>query len=442
MATINSTTDCCRNRDRQENASSCSDLQSIEYESNRDFDNAALKIQRSFRSHIFRTRAKMLTHEEQNVLDDELFSMHFEVALERYPAQPLISNLLSSANIETYLATVSEYAQGSMARIIQYIKRVSFKKFKNALRNSFLTFMLSISSLPEEQRDYVIVADEVGKSTNWVASVASESMALLPPKNFVSRSTLTFYLKEHPGISNILFIDDATYSGEQISTYLTEAEVKNALSCKRKLNLHFVIPYMTSSAKTNIRQAITEEQNLAINFAAHQQMISIADLPKFFAKDSISSLSLKRDIQVYSELRFHGSRDMLNRRTLTYFDHKIADYTSTDEDLLKALVTCKLSAPYKTSYNYIFNQLEVELFVVPEVKALELDQSYRFVRSEKDVFIMSRNPKIAVDLWKKGEKITLCGMQMLPLQQYDIIEVNFKQKGIKLTFDGEKLFLS
>lgn len=224
---------------------------------------------------------------------------------------------------------------------------MSFEKFQHNLTQSINDFLEYLGSLPEEERQYIVVADAPGKSTNWVLGLCSPQLAHQPPQNVMQNVHLEKYLKPLADnsitpVRHILMIDDGSYSGEQLARYLKEMVIPAIENTHQPLTIHLVVPFMTEYAKDIILQQ--QQEDIPIRISQHQMMISIADLPKYLTKLSESDLTKMRQIITEDMKEKHpGYVKNLDKpiesRTLTYFEHKLADFASTADWIIDSVIT-------------------------------------------------------------------------------------------------------
>jgi len=178
------------------------------------------------------------------------------VMLSPYIREP-IENLTKAANLEP---------------LEKMSKLVSYERFVSALRTSFSDTLATILQSPPEEQEYVILADESGKSTNWVASHVLDIMSKKQPQAIVTRGELAIYLLKNPYVKHIVMMDDGAYSGDQASGY-----IQQELYGFDQNILHICIPFMTRYAKNAIYGASSAEK---IVFSESTVMFSYNDLAR------------------------------------------------------------------------------------------------------------------------------------------------------------------
>lgn len=134
----------------------------------------------------------------------------------------------------------------------RFARLISFERFQTALRENFFVALTQILASPETERDYIIVADEGTKSTNWVVSQVLDMTESHLPKAIIPRERVHLYLQSNPNVKHIILIDDGAYSGDQMSG--TVATLNKFLEENRAV-FHVVVPFTTSVARAKIMGA-------------------------------------------------------------------------------------------------------------------------------------------------------------------------------------------
>jgi len=169
----------------------------------------------------------------------------------------------------------------------KHSKLVSYERFVSTLRGAFSGTMEAILQSPPDEQSYVILADQKGKSTNWVASHVLDLMEIKRPEAIVTKEELADYLRKNPGIKHIVMIDDGAFSGAQVCEYIEK--IGKQIDTK---NLHICIPFMTKFAKEKIGTAPVSAK---IVFPENQLMLSYQDMAKlgFYIQKRISRPDIK-----------------------------------------------------------------------------------------------------------------------------------------------------
>jgi hypothetical protein len=163
--------------------------------------------------------------------------------------------------------------------LLKETKAVRYNKFLKALKATFESTLLEILSSPPESRKYVIIADDVGKSSNWVAAQVKDMTDKHPPEDIIHRENLEAYLKDHPDVAHVVMIDDGAYSGEQASRYVTSLP-------SIEQTIHVAIPFMTRHAKERISTAMDNKSLIGV-FHESEIMQSYKDIVDSGALDIV-----------------------------------------------------------------------------------------------------------------------------------------------------------
>ena len=175
--------------------------------------------------------------------------------------------------------------------------------------------------------------DEEMKSNAWAYRIAREK-ELPEPKGVVhsvspsdAADQLKDWLLSNPGVNDILFIDDASYSGKQLNDWLQFA-LMNIFQDEglksRPITIHIAIPYMTNNAKAMAHASakyVRDMPGCNIEVKLYDQMI-IPTVNEIFDKATPSNREkLMADMQ-----KIYGRGSL--KKTLFYFQHKQPDYYS------------------------------------------------------------------------------------------------------------------
>lgn len=213
--------------------------------------------------------------------------------------------------------------RGFAKKIIDHIQHISFKKFMKVLKASVDSFNFYLKGLKDDQQEFVIVVPNK-RSNLWVTELAMKSFQKRPV-DIIMMDDLSQFLKDHPQVNQVATLDDAAYSGHQLSGYLgdinsTIQKVRGSTS-ESGTNIHVILPYGTRSGIRRIKDA---GKNVKISH--HQTMLSALELSQLGV---FTDEEEKRLEELISVDQIDSDMVRLDTTTLTYFDHKIADYVST-----------------------------------------------------------------------------------------------------------------
>lgn len=260
---------------------------------------AAMVLQKKFRKRKLQRefKEKLKTINPQDVENQK--QRNFAATIPKTVREPL-EDLEKST---TWTDSSNRSLEKAQIAITKAAKLGSYDKFKLNLRSSFSDTLQSISSSPEGQKDYVIIADSPGKSSNWAIGHLYDLMSIHPPTDIVPREQLEKFLLANPHVKHIVMVDDGAYSGSQASSYISDLTLKT--DCK----FHITIPYMTSYGKKNITKAL---QNKRCQYEMHdkQIMLSYAELV-----DKLKIFSFTGYVTVDNQ-GICGIKDMPNQNNL------------------------------------------------------------------------------------------------------------------------------
>lgn len=234
------------------------------------------------------------------------------------PRQEVIDNWVEN-NVK-YSPT--DFTRQITQKIANNINHISFDDFLSQLKKTIKAFN---EQCPEpyalcilERRPEKL---EEGSSQNWVSGLAFEDCGLVYPEAIINSDNLPSFVSEYPEIKNILILDDAAYSGQQIESLLWK-KIPDAA-----LNFYFGLPFMANRAKTTL-------ENIFANEKASIQLLPHVNMP--LIKEILSKEEIKLT-KTYKDTFFNNlSFDI----TLSYFDHKHPDFMSTFMNLENGELFC------------------------------------------------------------------------------------------------------
>lgn len=245
------------------------------------------------------------------------------------PPVPLTSNAILQEKANAWIEAHEESLQNTARKFIQNIRHISFSQFTDRLRRAVESFNRRLTGLPEEQRKFVIVIPQhkVHSSNKWTTELALPFFKK-PPEDIILSSQLNAFLVQNPQVKQVVLVDDAVYSGKQMSSYLQEYR-------KIGIQYHVIVPYTTSPGLRRI--------------AGEQTWIS--DHEMIFCMEDLCNMGLfsEEEQQVLKNAIDEDDRQYFQSRSLTYFDHKIADGVSTYNNILSygcLLQRYKLAIPF------------------------------------------------------------------------------------------------
>jgi hypothetical protein len=284
-------------------------------------DKAALQIQRTWR----RWKSKSLYYPRKE----------YALPLRANPPIPRQSNTIVPATANTWIASHSPDLQPIARKFLGVVRHVSFKKFLLQLYKAVQSFNNKLLSLPPAEREFVIIIPAYGhqKSNQWVTEIALPFFKK-PPEGVIKLDQAQEFCRLHPTVRHAVILDDALYSGKQMRDFISAIKI----DCF----FHVIIPYMT-------KHGIDRITSSKVWISEHERMLTLEDF-----------CAMRVFNQEDQELLRNWRDEYWPFRSLTYFDHKIADQQSTFWGIfefgylingdwpLKGALVPKTQVPYKT----------------------------------------------------------------------------------------------
>ena len=221
------------------------------------------------------------------------------------PDAPPTSTTTNRRLIDKYLNEIDNVdlrnAEELLAeRVVQ--QHVSHQQFVTALEE---TTVPSINQIIGNEKYIVVVRPK--KSNEWVFELALNKLDNLPTNVVSSEHEAIKFVNSNSDIKHIVLFDDGSYSGSQMAS---SVEILNK-QLAGSVQIDVAIPFMTPKAE----QLIVEQGAVV---ATHNKMLSLDQL---FTPAEIEILGKGGKIDTADYY--------LSSRSLTTFDHKVADYVST-----------------------------------------------------------------------------------------------------------------
>ncbi|CDZ76618.1 hypothetical protein BN59_00892 [Legionella massiliensis] len=235
------------------------------------------------------------------------------------PAQdPLMDQEKAKAWISLHSQGISRQCA---EKIISNTVVFSFEEFYIGLQESVVQLnQLYKDGKIDANQSIIVVPHTTGrkellgarKSQAWVASLALTFLEFTPYQ-IVDHSYLTPFLKTHPDVKRLIFLDDTAYSGTDMSAYISKCETYG-------LTVDFIIPFLTNTALSKFKQS-----NDKLNLFYSRIIPVITEMD--FTTEELDYLRKHRITGDTSSLD-------LSRITLTIHAHKKADSYSIAEKIL------------------------------------------------------------------------------------------------------------
>lgn len=230
------------------------------------------------------------------------------------PTIPGLDNSLSEPHAQHWIKSHPQQLQSLTKKIIENIKHVNFSIFKSQL--------IACASSLKLPREYVLVLpEEVDKSNPWVFSHALPYLSHLPMKVLTPSEIAGFVNALEDKQYNFLFVDDAAFSGAQ--TKFSVDTVDSQFTGAHKPHIHYLIPFMTKRAHELLKRH---------NEAQFGDFQTIEGIEKVFTDSEKQILQDNNVNSTDPNVKHHLNWSEL---TLTYFEHKIADWKSTFTGIMR-----------------------------------------------------------------------------------------------------------
>jgi hypothetical protein len=130
---------------------------------------------------------------------------------------------------------------------------------------------------------------------------------------------LSIYLKEHPEVKNIVYMDDAVYSSMHLSRVMYLMANNLPGGDNKEISIHFLVPFMTRSGHAELNSSVSDYKNIAGVFLyKYECMPTLRELINELG--GADRQSLMESLKAIPEYVGHC--------TLTYFQHRIGDLHS------------------------------------------------------------------------------------------------------------------
>jgi len=331
-----------------------------------------------------------------------------QISLPNLEAQrPLFSNDINMERAEKWVESMLPANKKGAQAIIDNLQHVGQELFEQKLQQSVQSF-----NTYNDGKDYVVFIQE-GKSNKWVYELVEQNLSH-PPTEVVddlggqsASSRIAQAISSNSKIQQIVFFDDGIYSGEQMSRFVSE--VKNKLD---NPDIQFVIvaPYATEYGRERVIKAAKN-----VVFVDHEKMASVYDL----VTDEDARSAIKRMYGYYDD-------DELKSRTLTYFDHKVADSLSTPNLQGLPFISNPIP-PYKDGYKWhVLNKTpEEKRFSISKLNGVRIpEDNSLIINASGDSYYLTADDAskpVRLTIERDGKRINANPTGFIKLFQGDII---------------------
>lgn len=291
-------------------------------------------IQRAYRKHLSYKQPQ-----SPEVLSEELKQSMQNHMISENPKHPE-PVLVLSAEHKRHWAQSAKPGFGDIALKVamQLVNYRSHTQFMGRLRGVVKQFNDYIHSLPKQAQEYVIIVprESSPKSNHWVTGLAIPNL-IKKPMAILYPNEIDLFILQNPNVKNMVFIDDALYSGRQMEDLITSSK-------KNGINSNLLLPFYTDN--------ITWLQQNNINCFLGERMLKPENLVRDHRSKSASWTNNDRD-QLNEALASDWSQ--ASSKVGTFFNHRVGDSASTflgdlphlhqnGESLIPSGINCNRSA--------------------------------------------------------------------------------------------------
>jgi hypothetical protein len=269
---------------------------------------------------ILLSECRIMPLPKKRVIPQDLSKQAEFVGIKFPTAQPLFSSPPSEAAKRKFVEAhnsehFSQYKE--LAQVfVDHINYISYEQFLTTFTNQVNLFTKNLGNEPyvlwisqnyNPQFNNNNKIKEEGFSELWLAGLAFEYSDLPKPASIETSDTLKAYLEKNPHIKKVLVLDDGIYSGNHLRREIRDTEISNLGA-----DLSIVIGYGTKHGTESI-------SDLARCYFSSMNFY-IGEIIPTFAE------CLSPELKKFAEL-IHVT--YLNN-TLTYYDHVMPDFMSTN----------------------------------------------------------------------------------------------------------------
>lgn len=270
---------------------------------------------------------------------------------------------------DAYVAAHDEPLRERARDVVSKINHISFRQFYDRLKESVKDLEKKLSG---DKKFVILIGSQpdatcLNKSNLWVTRLALRCLKKTPDAILLSDDPIAqVFVQRNP--SEIVFFDDAIYSGEQMKTVIDQFFMKCRSSRASETPVHVCVPFATRKGKEMVEKPtglFFEEEDpvhpRSVSLGSHEVLPSIdelglADLPVIAqmierckkAQEAATKASLAHFKKLLPGFDFESpvckpmidlymERDRVRTETmtLTSFDHKTPDMYSTAFVILK-----------------------------------------------------------------------------------------------------------
>lgn len=250
---------------------------------------------------------------------------------------PLTDNSIDPLKLQAWIDAHPDDSKEIARFISPFIRQISFKEFFARISDVASDFASKIGNEP-----YVIVTTQTKKtdipevdkvkSDQWIVELVKPQL----PKNYtiVPLEDLRSWMMEHPDTTNILFLDDGSYSGIQIAQNAKLIDL-DSFSATNDVTVYIGVPFMTTQAEQKLAMnPIGAYEHVTIVPLVHEKLLSIRDIIDTLPEEARQNF-LQRAKAMWT--KFYD-RVLIGDMTVTYFQHKMPDMYSFPDDIASGRV--------------------------------------------------------------------------------------------------------
>lgn len=266
--------------------------------------------------------------------------------------KPAFSNAISQSARQAWIDAHGDAVSREVAvYLADHLTHIDQRTFERQLAETVGAFNKNIP------KKYIVITNGVEKSTQWVYGLAQSQFAH-PPEALVDFREVQKWLAKHPDVTDVVIIDDASYSGQQQEAMLTSLGDASRVN---PVSAHLLYPYMTARAVI-LRDAISTPGVRSVGYPA----APIPSLNEYLdGEDRAYQTKLRDTLRRLYSIQTPEDAD---RIYLTYFDHKVPDGDSFfyvlragfvgDSDQRVPLIP-ETKEPYKAGYDqWVVSQMQ------------------------------------------------------------------------------------
>jgi hypothetical protein len=295
----------------------------------------------------------------------------------------------SVENLARWIAMHPEEVQPALTFLGTHIQFIQHADFQRDLEDAFRRFCSAIGTNFDDTTFFTIK----DKSNDWVTKsllpLAMHESHIFQDINHYGPKYCSYLSSRRPP-ANIVIIDDASYSGKQISGLIQKFKTTIAGSGHEKTPVfHVIAPYMTSKAQATIA-------------AEGAQLYWQKRIPSLYELVSENKAHEEPLLKYYesTELKNHFSSD--TGCGLTYFDHKIPNSTSFFAPIADTLIVAEgessakfRQAEFRIIQPFLPSYKEEELAVQRQIETMTAAMDAEgadceLAKCEKIIFVFKR----------------------------------------------------